>query len=91
MNEVDAALKEEEKIKNIVGENKRYFVEITANVKKVLGPHHLAYYANTDKMFVHVIQNRVQRSNWQKFVMDELTQRPVKWRDEVMIKKQQLM
>lgn len=85
--EVDEALKEEEKHKKHQANLKRYFYTLVSNAKKVLGGKSLAYYAETQKLFGEVIKLGISIDDWPNYIMNELSNNPNKWVDQVKQRK----
>ena len=85
--DADEVLKEDEKKKLQRANLQKYFFTLATKAKNALGLRHPAYYADTQSMFLHVIKAGISVDDWPKFVMEEMSQRPDKWRDEKKIKK----
>ncbi len=85
--QVDMDLKEKAQRQAINDKLQRYFYGLVATNKKLLGIKHLGYYVNTNQMFSHVTSKGIAVEEWPKFVGDEMSQHPEKWKDEAQIKK----
>ena len=87
MMQVDADLKEQERKRTVTDNMKRYFYSLVSQNKKLLGQKHPGYYVNTNKMFIAVVQQNIPTDNWIKFVGDEMSQRPEKWKDDKLVER----
>ena len=85
--EVDMSLKEDERDRAIKAKMKRYFFALASKVKKLLGARHQGSYVNTSLMFNYVVKKEVKPEDWPKFLMEEMSQHPEKWRDENKMQK----
>lgn len=58
---------------------KRYFCALASNTKRALGLKHLGYYVDSLLLFKEATKRQVSKSDWVKFIIKELNERPEKW------------
>jgi len=87
LQQVDQVIAEEEHKRSANDQLKRDFYTLVDNNKKLLGKRHPGYYVNTAIMLTFVIQNSIPKGDWPKFVEEEMSKNPEKWRGGAQIKK----
>lgn len=86
LDEVNEALKEEEKKKIQKANLERLFFSQATKAKQSLGLKHPGYYTDTRALFNYAIQNSISVDNWANFITEEITQRSDKWVDAKKVK-----